>query len=609
MDRLKLKKKIWLIILIVCVAVLVWLHYAERESGQPEPSRHTAPALAAAGGELLVDLKDDVSPDEIRALERRYGLRLRPNSRFSLGERLYRTAVALKKGNLGALLRKLRKEPAVELAEPDQLYGIPPLESEVTRVPTDVAPDKDQRFPNDPKYKYQWHLDQIRMPAAWPKANGKGVIVAVIDTGVAYRDRGSKFKRVPDLANTEFVPGYDFVNDTEFPLDDHGHGTHVAGTIAQSTHNGIGVAGVAYKARIMPLKVLSARGFGSVADIAEAIRFAADHGAKVINMSLGSNRPSSILEKAVLYAHKKGVVVVCAAGNNGQGKVGFPAAHPGAIAVAATQFDRSTTFYSNWGKEIDIAAPGGNTRVDQNNDGMPDGVLQNTIMLGKPDKNDYLLFMGTSMASPHAAGVAALVIQSGVTRPDAVERVLKATASHPQGKSWDPHYGAGIIDASAAVKHEVVDYGLYSLGLSGLLGLMLVLRLRGRGLTPRLGLGAGAGLLLGASGLFFLGGLGLDGGALATGLPAWEMGLFGEATPLGHSALLPVALVALLWGVPRLRGLLFGLAVGVAGHLLFKAAADTVDVVWIPNLLALDQLWLGLNALLCLGLASLLARR
>ena len=115
----------------------------------------------------------------------------------------------------------------------------------------------------------------------------KSVLVAVIDTGVAYKDRGKKFKRVPDLAKTEFVPGYDFVNDHEHPLDDHGHGTHVAGTIAQSTNNGIGVAGVAYKARIMPLKVLSSRGFGSVADIAEAVRFAADKGAKVINMSLG----------------------------------------------------------------------------------------------------------------------------------------------------------------------------------------------------------------------------------------------------------------------------------------------------------------------------------
>ena len=306
------------------------------------------------------------------------------------------------------------------------------------------------------------------------------------------------------------------------------------------------------------------------------------------------------------YAHNKGVVVVCAAGNNGRGQVGFPAAYKEAVAVAATQFDRTTTFYSNWGKEIDVAAPGGNTRVDQNNDGMPDGVLQNTIMIGKPDRNDYLLFMGTSMASPHVAGVAALVIQNGVTRPDAVERMLKSTANHPQGKSWDPHYGAGIVDASAALSRKRVTYSLLSIGLSGLLGLMLLGRLRGSGLTPiRPGLAAATGMLVGASGLFFLPALGL----LSTGLPAWDVALFGAATPLGHSVLLPAALTVLLWSVPRLRGLLFGLALGVAGHLLFKAAANTVDVAWIPNLLALDQLWLLLNALLALALASVLARR
>ena len=118
------------------------------------------------------------------------------------------------------------------------------------------------------------------------------------------------------------MPGYNFVAKNENPEDDHGHGTHVAGTIAQSTHNGIGVAGVAYKARIMPVKVLSAHGSGSVADIAEAIRWAADQGAKVINMSLGGPVPSKILAKAIEYAHKKGVTVVCAAGNDGMRRVG-----------------------------------------------------------------------------------------------------------------------------------------------------------------------------------------------------------------------------------------------------------------------------------------------
>src|SRR4029079_11969389 len=129
---------------------------------------------------------------------------------------------------------------------------------------------------------------------------------------------------------------------------------------------------------------------------------------------------SQVLAKAVRYAHDHGVVVVCAAGNDGRSKVSYPAANPGALAVDATQFDETTTFYSNWGKEIAVAAPGGNTRVDQNGDGQPDGVLQNTIAVGDPSKSDYFAFMGTSMASPHAAGVAALVVGEGVTDPDAV---------------------------------------------------------------------------------------------------------------------------------------------------------------------------------------------
>ena len=384
----------------------------------------------------------------------------------------------------------------------------------------------------------------------------------MIDTGVAYRDR-NKFKRVPDLAKTDFVDGYDFVNRHEYGLDDHGHGTHVAGTIAQSTHNGIGVAGVAYRARIMPLKVLSARGFGSVADIAESIRFAADNGAKVINMSLGGSRSSKILGNAVKYAVGKGVTVVCAAGNDGRGKVSYPAAYPGAIAVAATQFDRTTTFYSNWGKEIDVAAPGGNTRVDQNNDGLPDGVMQNTIQIGNPSQNDYLLFMGTSMASPHVAGVAALVVERGVTDPAAVEKVLEATASHPKKVKWDERHGAGIVDAAAAVSKTTTAWGGYRFGLAGLLSLLLMVRLRDRRrLGLRFGPGAAVGLLFGSAGLFFLPALGLEAsGAVGTlmtnGLPSWDLAVLGAAghgNPLFFSLLVPAGLAGLLYGVRRAAG-------------------------------------------------------
>jgi serine protease len=400
---------------------------------------------------LVVDLHDQASEGQVRELAQRYGVRLQPISDHVTRDRIYRTWAALSHDQLPRFLDALRREPLVEAADLDVLFTIPEIAPEALTAPEDEAlpvpqtAPQHQGFPNDPKYKFQWHLDQIRMPAAWKLGQGTGVVVAVVDTGVS---------PVEDLAGTELLPGWNFINNTADARDDHGHGTHVAGTIAQTTHNGLGVAGVAFQAKIMPIKVLSAGGSGSVGGIADGIRWAVDHGAQVINMSLGGRMNSQVLAKAVKYAHDKGVVVVCAAGNDGRGRVSYPAANDGAIAVAATQFDETTTFYSNWGKEIAVAAPGGNTRLDQNGDGVPDGVLQNTVVPGNTDKQDYLLFMGTSMAAPHVAGVAALIVGSGVRDPQAVRRILSETSRRPaayRGK-WDEHYGAGIVDAEAAVR-------------------------------------------------------------------------------------------------------------------------------------------------------------
>ncbi len=200
----------------------------------------------------------------------------------------------------------------------------------------------------------------------------------------------------------------------------------------------------------MPLKVLSGDGRGQIPWIANAIRYAADNGAQVINMSLGGPMPSSVLAKAIDYANSKGVTVVCAAGNESRGRVGWPASNNGSVAVAAVDAMGERTWYSNQGKDLDVSAPGGDTRVDKNGDGYPDGVLQNTILLQDPLKNDYMWLQGTSMASPHAAGVAALVVSRGVNNPPEVERILKKTAKHPNNNEWDKEYGAGIIDAEAA---------------------------------------------------------------------------------------------------------------------------------------------------------------
>jgi serine protease len=628
LDKKDDKRYLYLLVLIV-LAVALYLYWrGKQDTEYVPPSRAVAAASTPSRittDQLLIDLDDDATDEQVASLSKRLGLKLELNSVFSKVRRLYRATV--RPGQARALLAKLRESKLVEHAEPDQLYRIPTLEMKGTRfdawaskagAKSDAEPSR-PGFPNDPKYKFQWHLAQINTPAAWMRNQGSGVIVAVIDTGVSYADHGKgkkKFKAVPDLAQTEIVPGYDFVNNRKLALDDHGHGTHVAGTIAQSTNNGIGVAGVAFKAKIMPLKVLSARGFGNVADIAEAVRFAANNGAKVINMSLGGPRPAKILADAVKYAHKKGVIVVCAAGNEGSNKVGFPAGYPEAFAVAATQFDKKTTFYSNYGKEIAIAAPGGNTRVDQNGDGMPDGVLQNTIKIGKPAENDYLLFMGTSMAAPHVAGVAALVIASGVTKPDAVAKVLTSTAKHPDGKKWDERYGAGIVDAAAAVAKVKEGWGGEQLGLAGLLALLLLggLRLRGK-LNLTIGPGLAMGLLFGSAGLFFLPALGVSlPGALGTmvtrGLPGWDavlLGADGHGNPLFFSVLLPLALTLALYGVARLRGLLVGLTIGVAAHLLFFAGFAATDVTYMPDVL--DRTWLIANGIAALGLASLVARK
>jgi serine protease len=565
-------------------------------SGHPTPSSldQDRDAALASHATLIVDFHDDVP---VEALANN-GLDEQPISRFSAQDRMYRIHFdSLAQAEAAAV--RLRSDPLVESVDYDVPVSLLPEGAteespEAARPPMTEAPECAQAkpadgFPNDPCFRYQWHLAQIDLPAAWKFGQGKGATVAVIDTGVS---------RVPDLAATTLVAGYNFMADRDQADDDHGHGTHVAGTIAQATHNGMGVAGVAFEARIMPLKVLSASGSGSMAAIAQAIRFAADHGANVINMSLGGPFPIRPVRRAIDYARGKGVVVIAAAGNDGHGRVGYPARYPGVIAVAATQFDERPTFYSNWGREIDIAAPGGNIRLDQNNDGKPDGVLQNTIVPGLSARTSYLWFMGTSMAAPHVSGVAALVVGAGVTRPDAVESVLLDTARKPESTGApegriDDRYGAGIVNAEAALKKARSLRGGLSLSLGAgvaLVGLSGRRRMRlGRGR-----LGFAAAVALGASGLFFLPHLSapvwLSDSPLGTGILMGSATLLGPAaqsSPLLWSALVPLGAIALLYGVRPLRPILAGLAFGVAGALLFAACAHTAD---------LRPEWLGLNA-------------
>jgi serine protease len=525
---------------------------------------------------------------------------------YSEGEHLFR--VVASPAAWDRIDDRLEHEPLLEGFEPEVVYALPTNSMSALRTSSvtrdDVEGNKPPRFePDDPMFKLQWHMEQIGAPQAWTRQRGKGAVVAVIDTGVAWKD-AEGVKGLPDLAGTEFTEGESFIAGLPQGLDDHAHGSHVAGTIAQTTNNGVGVTGVAFESTIMPLKVLSKDGRGSVPGIANAIRYAADHGANVINMSLGGPLPSNVLAKAIEYAHEKGVITVCAAGNESRGRVGYPAANKFSVAVSSTNYSRELAFYSNYGKNIDVAAPGGDTRNDRNGDGHPDGVLQNTIRIQRPLENDYLWFQGTSMASPHAAGVAALIVGAGVTNPAEVERVMKETAVHPTGAKWDKKFGAGIVSAAEAVAKAETDYAMERGSLTGLLALLGLSGLGIAGLTWRrrlgasLGLAAAAGVAGGALGL-----LGIE--PLAYGIAAASGASFGS--PLLLSAALPIAAALLGLGYKPLRPVIAGLALGYAA-LLTHGAVVLPTLVDLPGGPVVDRLWLGANALLALWLARRVSR-
>jgi serine protease len=316
--------------------------------------------------------------------------------------------------------------------------------------------------PNDPLFSYQWNMDNttgsgINVKNAWDISTGSGVVVAVVDTGVAYEtstSTGKTYTKAPDLANTCFVAGYDFINNDTHPNDDNSHGTHVAGTIAQSTNNGVGVAGIAYNSCIMPVKVLDANGSGSYSAVANGIYYATDNGAKIINMSLGGSADSSIMRDAVAYAYTHGVTVIAAAGNDNSSAPNYPSSYNDyVISVGATDYAKARAPYSNYGPDVDVVAPGGDTSADLNGDGYGDGILQNTFSSTNVNAFSYYFFQGTSMATPHVAGVAALLIAHGnATSPDDVREALQSTAQDIGAIGKDTQFGYGLIDAFATLQ-------------------------------------------------------------------------------------------------------------------------------------------------------------
>ncbi len=281
-----------------------------------------------------------------------------------------------------------------------------------------------ETIPSDPDWGLQYGLINIRAPQGWDLSTGStSVTIAIVDTGVDYAH--------PDLAG-KLVAGYDFVNDDNNPQDDNGHGTHVAGIAAASSNNGAGIAGVSWGARIMPVKVLNASGGGTYANAAEGTIWAVDHGAQVINLSLGGTGPSSILADAINYAHSRGAVIVAAAGNTGSNFVLYPARYPNVIAVARTN---SANHWdgSSYGPEVDLSAPG--TQI------------YSTAIGG------YSFRSGSSMSTGFVSGLAAILMGiPGNASPDLIEAQMESTALDIEFTGWDEYTGAGLIQMDAAMQ-------------------------------------------------------------------------------------------------------------------------------------------------------------
>ncbi|TMB96932.1 MAG: hypothetical protein E6J42_08565, partial [Chloroflexi bacterium] len=455
-------------VLLATVALVVAIagHGAETRASSPAFNAvqlgHAVGHAAARSDEITVRFKHAASAPAILSLNLQHGVSVTGTGRSSGTQRLR----LLPGADIEAALAAYRASPLVAEAGPAHDASI-------------------LGTPNDPWFSYQWDMESsdggMWADGAWDLAthHGQGSVVAVIDTGVAYEDyngslngQSQNFKRAPDLAGTSFVSPWDFANNDSHANDDHGHGTHVTGTIAQTTNNNYGAAGVAYQATIMPLKAMDYKGEGSDVNIAEAIHYAVDHNADVINMSLGwpgSGAPDANgivcsdivgLNEALDYAYQHGVVVVAAAGNESATTVVCPAAYPSVIAVAATRFDTQAAFYSNSGSAVDIAAPGGDPYVDQNGDGYGDGILQETFCFDPDSLLSFNLYgsfcgvfnVGTSMASPHVAGTAALLLgENGSLTPDEVRTYIESTARDAGASGRDSIYGAGLLDAAGAV--------------------------------------------------------------------------------------------------------------------------------------------------------------
>ncbi len=408
------------------------------ESVRPSPSEPDwrAPHVP---GEMLLALPDGAPADFDRVIESAgmQVVRRMPQLRLAL------VRVPVTPGNLEAEGMALAAERASELgaawAEPNYLFE--PLD-----------------FPDDPDFltRQNLYLSKLGLPAGWAKTTGRPeIVIAVLDTGVSlthpelqpgiWTNPGEiPANGVDDEGNgfVDDVHGWDFASDDNLPDDDHGHGTHVAGIAAARVNNSIGIAGIAGNATLMPVDVFGG-GIGTYADLIEAILYAADNGARVINLSLGAISYSRGEEEAVAYAVRHGALVVAAAGNTNSNAPHYPAAHPDALAVAATDSNSTPEVragFSTWGDFVDVAAPG--------------------VTVWSTYPGGYRSMSGTSMATPHVTGLAALILSADPTLTPAQVRAIIETSANDLGTNgWDPYFGYGRINVQRALDAVSVQPG------------------------------------------------------------------------------------------------------------------------------------------------------
>jgi len=402
--------------------------------------REGEPARADYSSRVIVGFKDSVD-DRLaeRCVEDAGGARA---TRSAFARRY--TVEPMAGLSAPALVERFRSMPEVSYAEQD---------SEV----------RAHFSPNDGLYALQWHLKTLGAERMWDIQKGDpSVAVAVIDTGVAYEDFGP-FRKAPDFGGTVFLTGFNVFTHDSHANDDNFHGTHVASIIAEATNNDSGASGIAFRTAIMPVKVLDQEGFGSNSGIAEGVDYVVNfrqggvNPVRVINLSLGGPTRSQALKDAIDRAVAAGITVVASSGNDNLTPVDYPAAFENVIAVGSVDGRKVKAPYSSFGTGLDLMAPGGDLRRDDNDDGRPDGVLQQTFdpdaaVQGRYDDFAYYFVVGTSQAAAQVSALAALLARQGIKDPSAIQAVMQSTAEDLGAPGRDDQFGFGLIRPAEALK-------------------------------------------------------------------------------------------------------------------------------------------------------------